>query len=63
MSLPAQKTNVPLLDNGTPFFVRHISGAVAKRIKWYVTEGQSLEQGEEFRFIKLGSLIEMFAYH
>jgi phosphatidylserine decarboxylase len=47
-------------DNGTPVLVRQIAGAVARRIKWYVAEGQSLEQGEEFGFIKFGSRVDVF---
>ncbi len=47
-------------DNGVPVLVRQIAGAVARRIKWYVTEGQKLEQGEEFGFIKFGSRVDIF---
>ncbi len=39
---------------------RQIAGAVARRICWYVKEGDQVEQGEEFGFIKFGSRIDIF---
>ncbi|NJM25250.1 MAG: phosphatidylserine decarboxylase family protein [Bacteroidia bacterium] len=39
---------------------RQIAGAVARRIKWYIHEGQSLDQGQEFGFIKFGSRVDIF---
>jgi phosphatidylserine decarboxylase len=40
--------------------VRQIAGALARRIKWYVSKGAPLEQGEEFGFIKFGSRVDMY---
>ena len=40
--------------------VRQIAGAVARRIKWYVKEGDVLGQGDEFGFIKFGSRVDVF---
>lgn len=40
--------------------MRQIAGALAKRIVWYVKEGQSVTQGEEFGFIKFGSRVDVF---
>ena len=40
--------------------IRQIAGAVARRIKCYVTEGNSVTQGEEFGFIKFGSRVDVF---
>lgn len=53
-------TMVVKMDNGISVLVRQIAGAVARRIKWYVNEGQSLEHGEEFGFIKFGSRVDVF---
>jgi phosphatidylserine decarboxylase len=53
-------TMVVKTPSGVPVLVRQIAGAVARRIKWYVKEGQSLEQGEEFGFIKFGSRVDIF---
>jgi phosphatidylserine decarboxylase len=53
-------TVVAEMKNGTQVLFRQIAGALAKRIKWYVQEGQSLEQGAEFGFIKFGSRVDIF---
>jgi phosphatidylserine decarboxylase len=48
------------MSNGTEILFRQIAGALARRIKWYVKEGQPLQQGEEFGFIKFGSRVDIF---
>lgn len=48
------------MPNGTEVLFRQIAGALARRIKWYVQQGQSLKQGEEFGFIKFGSRVDIF---
>ena len=53
-------TVVAEMKNGTSVLFRQIAGAVARRIKCYVTEGQTLEQGAEFGFIKFGSRVDIF---
>jgi len=45
---------------GTEVLFRQIAGALARRICWYVKEGQAVEQGSEFGFIKFGSRIDIF---
>lgn len=47
-------------ENGTEVLFRQIAGALARRIVWYVKEGQSVTQGEEFGFIKFGSRVDVF---
>ncbi len=44
---------------GTVLF-RQIAGALAKRIVWYVKEGQPVKQGGEMGFIKFGSRVDIF---
>lgn len=39
---------------------RQIAGALAKRIVYYVKEGQIVEQGSEMGFIKFGSRIDIY---
>ena len=39
---------------------RQIAGAMARRIVWYVNEGDEVNQGEEFGFIKFGSRVDLF---
>jgi len=53
-------TVVAKMDNGTEILFRQIAGALARRIKWYVKEGQTLDQGDEFGFIKFGSRVDIF---
>lgn len=40
--------------------MRQIAGALAKRIKWYIGEGQQVEQGGDMGFIKFGSRVDLF---
>jgi phosphatidylserine decarboxylase len=47
-------------ENGTEILFRQIAGALAKRICWYVKEGDSVTQGNEFGFIKFGSRIDIY---
>jgi phosphatidylserine decarboxylase len=48
------------MNNGTEILFRQIAGALARRIKCYVQQGQKLEQGQEFGFIKFGSRVDIF---
>ncbi|WP_432713131.1 phosphatidylserine decarboxylase family protein [Pedobacter sp.] len=45
---------------GIPVLYRQIAGALARRIVWYVKEGDVVEQGKEFGFIKFGSRVDIF---
>ena len=38
---------------------RQIAGALARRIVWYVKEGQAVQQGAEMGFIKFGSRVDI----
>ncbi|MBL7853592.1 MAG: phosphatidylserine decarboxylase family protein [Cyclobacteriaceae bacterium] len=53
-------TVVAKMKNGTEILFRQIAGALARRIKCYVKEGQPLQQGDEFGFIKFGSRVDVF---
>jgi len=56
-----ERTTVAVkMKNGPEVLFRQIAGALARRIKCYVKEGQVLEQGEEFGFIKFGSRVDIF---
>ncbi len=46
--------------DGVSVLFRQIAGALAKRIVWYVKEGQQAEQGAEMGFIKFGSRVDLF---
>ena len=45
---------------GVPVLFRQIAGAMARRIVWYVKEGDKVEQGQQFGFIKFGSRVDIF---
>jgi len=46
--------------DGVSVLFRQIAGALAKRIVWYVKEGQQAEQGSEMGFIKFGSRVDLY---
>jgi len=48
------------VHKGVEILIRQIAGAAARRIKWYIDEGQSVIQGKEFGFIKFGSRVDLF---
>lgn len=47
-------------SQGVPVLFRQIAGALARRIVWYVKEGDVVEQGQQFGFIKFGSRVDLF---
>jgi phosphatidylserine decarboxylase len=47
-------------ENGKSILMRQIAGALARRIVYYCKEGEQLQQGEEFGFIKFGSRVDVF---
>lgn len=56
-----ERTTVAVrMSSGVEVVFRQIAGALARRIKWYIKEGQEIEQGQEFGFIKFGSRVDIF---
>lgn len=53
-------TTVVEHKNGTQILFRQIAGALARRIVWYVKEGDDAKQTEQFGFIKFGSRVDLF---
>ncbi len=47
-------------SEGTQILFRQIAGALARRIVWYVKEGDVVEQGDQFGFIKFGSRVDVY---
>ena len=45
---------------GVQILFRQIAGFLARRIKCYVNEGDLVQQGSEFGFIKFGSRVDVF---
>lgn len=46
--------------DGVIVLFRQIAGALARRIVWYVKEGDKVDQGAQFGFIKFGSRVDVF---
>ena len=46
--------------SGVQVLMRQIAGAVARRIIWYVKEGQPVKQSQEMGFIKFGSRVDVY---
>ncbi|MBV8389433.1 MAG: phosphatidylserine decarboxylase family protein [Mucilaginibacter sp.] len=56
-----ERTTIVIENNkGVPVLFRQIAGAMARRIVWYVKEGDKVEQGAQFGFIKFGSRVDVF---
>ena len=53
-------TLVVEVAKGLDIMIRQIAGAMARRIKCYVSEGDPVIQGEEFGFIRFGSRVDVF---
>jgi phosphatidylserine decarboxylase len=60
-SIENERTTIAVkMSDGVEILFRQIAGALARRIKWYVKEGLTLDQGQEFGFIKFGSRVDIF---
>ncbi|RKD20366.1 phosphatidylserine decarboxylase [Pelobium manganitolerans] len=53
-------TTVVAHKSGLEVLYRQIAGALARRIVWYVKEGDRVEQAQQFGFIKFGSRVDVF---
>lgn len=47
-------------SHGTALLLRQIAGALARRICYYVKEGQEVTQNQEFGFIRFGSRVDVY---
>jgi len=46
--------------NGKQYLIRQIAGTIARRIRYYVKEGDVVTMGQELGFIKFGSRVDIF---
>ena len=53
-------TVVTRTASGVDILFRQIAGAAARRIRWYVKEGDKVEQSTEMGFIKFGSRVDIY---
>jgi len=58
--LNERTTTVIETESGDNILFRQIAGALARRICWYVKEGQTVKQAQEMGFIKFGSRVDVF---
>ena len=54
--------NTVVIENegGVEILIRQIAGKLARKIRFYVEEGDSITQSTEFGFIKFGSRVDLF---
>jgi phosphatidylserine decarboxylase len=55
-----ERTTLVLENQKTTLLMRQIAGALARRICFYVKEGDEVKQNEEFGFIRFGSRVDIF---
>lgn len=55
-----ERQSIGILTPHGPLLVCQIAGYVARRIRCYCKQGQTVKQGEEMGFIKFGSRLDLF---
>lgn len=55
-----ERTTYVISNGKTELLSRQIAGAMARRIAYYVKEGDSVEQSKEFGFIRFGSRVDVY---
>lgn len=55
-----ERTTVVIGNNNTTLLLRQIAGAMARRICYYVKEGNKIDQNAEFGFIRFGSRVDIY---
>lgn len=59
-SMENERTSIVLENENGSLLMRQIAGALARRIIFYSKEGQTVQQGEDFGFIRFGSRVDLF---
>lgn len=55
-----ERTSIVIGNNKEEILMRQIAGALARRICYYVKEGDKVEQNGEFGFIRFGSRVDLY---
>lgn len=55
-----ERTTVVVSNNNVTLLMRQIAGALARRICYYVKDGQTIDQNAEFGFIRFGSRVDIY---
>lgn len=55
-----ERTTVVVSNSNVTLLMRQIAGALARRICYFVKDGQTIEQNAEFGFIRFGSRVDIY---
>ena len=55
-----ERTTIVYQHNKATILMRQIAGALAKRIVFYLKDGEAVTQGEDMGFIKFGSRVDLY---
>lgn len=55
-----ERTTLVVANNNITILLRQIAGAMARRIRYYAKENNTIEQNAEFGFIRFGSRVDIF---
>ncbi len=55
-----ERTSLVIANDSVELLLRQIAGAMARRICYYVKEGDIVKQNDEFGFIRFGSRVDVF---
>ena len=55
-----ERTTIVYQHNKATILMRQIAGALAKRIVFYLKDGEAVAQGEDMGFIKFGSRVDLY---
>lgn len=55
-----ERTTLVIANDKMELLMRQIAGAMARRICYYVKEGDAVKQNDEFGFIRFGSRVDVF---
>lgn len=55
-----ERTSYVIANERSELLIRQIAGALARRIAYYVKEGDKVAQTEEFGFIRFGSRVDVY---
>jgi phosphatidylserine decarboxylase len=55
-----ERNTVVVKNESGEVLIRQIAGKLARKIRYYVAEGDELSQATEFGFIKFGSRVDLF---
>ena len=55
-----ERSSIAIRTAHGDILLRQIAGALARRIKYYITDNQQVTQGQEIGFIRFGSRVDLF---